>query len=88
MKIITKKKQRECIARLIAIRRITDDMNNTLHFDNEQINAKRWADNMEYLADNILEISNIIGGEYGMIAILKDLQKGCKQLKENEHDGK
>lgn len=87
MKIISKKKQRECIARLIAIRRITDDMNNTLHFDNGQINAKRWADNMEYLADSILEISHIIGGTQGMIAILNDLQKGNEQLKENEHDG-
>ena len=87
MRIITKKKQRECIARLIAIRRITDDMNNTLFFDNEKINAKRWADNMEYLADNILEISHIIGGTSGMIAILKDLQKGNEQLKESEHDG-
>ena len=80
MKIIPKKKQRECVARLIAIRRITDDMNYTSSFDSEQTNAKRWADNMEYLADNILEIANIIGGVPAMIAIQKDLAK------ENEHD--
>ena len=87
MKIITKNKQRECVARLIAIRKITDDMNYTSSFDNEQANAKRWADNMEYLADNILEIAYIIGGLPAMIAIQKDLQKGNEQLKENEHDG-
>jgi len=75
MKIIPKNKQRECIGRLIAIRRITDDMNYTSSFDNEQINVKRWADNMEYLADNILEIANIIGGLPAMIAIQKDLEK-------------
>ena len=81
MKIIPKNKQRECVARLIAIRRITADMNYTSSFDNEQKNMKRWADNTEYLADNILEIANIIGGVPAMIAIKKDLEK------ENEHDG-
>lgn len=75
MKILTKKKQRECVARLIAIRKITDDMNYISSFDNEQMNSKRWADNMEYLADNILEIANIIGGISAMIAIQKDLLK-------------
>ena len=75
MKIITKNKQRECVARLIAIRRITDDMNYNSSFDNEQANAKRWADNMQYLGDNILEIANIIGGVPAMIAIGKDLEK-------------
>jgi hypothetical protein len=69
MKIIPKKKQRECVARLIAIRRITDDMNYTSSFDNEQKNLKRWADNMEYLADNILEIADIIGGLPAVVAI-------------------
>lgn len=86
MKIITKKKQRECVARLIAIRRITDDMNYISSFDNEQMNSKRWADNMEYLADNILEIANIIGGVPAMIAIQKDLEKRIEHLKENEHE--
>ena len=75
MKIITKKKQRECVARLIAIRKITHDMNYISSFDNEQINTKRWADNMEYLADNILEIADIIGGIPAMVAIKKDLEK-------------
>lgn len=78
MKIITKKKQRECVARLIAIRKITDDMNYISSFDNEQINTKRWADNMEYLADNILEIADIIGGIPAMIAIWKDLEKNTE----------
>ena len=75
MKIITKNKQRECVKRLIAIRRITDDMKYTSSFDNEQTCVKRWADNMEYLADNILEIASIIGGVPAMIAIQKDLEK-------------
>ena len=75
MKIITKNKQRECVKRLIAIRRITDDMKYTSSFDNEQTFVKRWADNMEYLADNILEIASIIGGVPAMIAIQKDLEK-------------
>lgn len=75
MKIITKKKQIECVARLIAIRRITDDMNYISSFENEQLNTKRWADNMEYLADNILEIANIIGDVPAMVTILKELEK-------------
>lgn len=79
MKIITKNKQRECVARLIAIRRITDDMNYISSFENEQLNTKRWADNMEYLADNILEIANIIGGVPAMDAILKELEKGVNK---------
>ena len=80
MKIITQNKQRECVARLIAIRRITDDMNYTSNLDNEQTDVKRWAENMEYLADNILEVAYIIGGVPAMIAIQKELAK------ENEHD--
>ncbi len=87
MKIMTKNKQRECIARLIAIRRITDDMNYTSSFNDGQSDAKRWADNMEYLADNILEISKIIGGVPAMIAIMKDLEQSTERLEENEHDG-
>ena len=87
MKIISKNKQRECVKRLIAIRRITDDMNYTSSFDNEQVNAKGWADNMEYLADNILEIANIIGGVPAMIAIQKDLEKRIEHLEENDYDG-
>lgn len=87
MKVITKKQQRECIARLIAIRRITSDMNYISSFDNEQTCVKRWADNMEYLADNILEIANIIGGVPAMIAIQKDLEKRIEHLEENGHDG-
>ena len=79
MKIITRNKQRECVARLIAIRRITDDMNYVSSFENEQLNAKLWADNMEYLADNILEIANIIGGVPAMVAIHKDLEKGVNK---------
>lgn len=78
MKIITKNKQRECVARLIAIRKITDDMNYISSFDNEQINTKRWAENMEYLADNILEIADIIGGIPAMVAIKKDLEKSIE----------
>lgn len=74
MRLITQKKQRECVARLIAIRRITDDMNYISSFENEQLNTKRWADNMECLADNILEIANIIGGVPAMVAIQKDLK--------------
>lgn len=81
MKIITQNKQRECVARLIAIRRITSDMNYISSFENEHEDVKRWADNMEYLADNIIEIANIIGGIPAMIAIQKDLAK------ENENDG-
>ena len=38
-------------------------------------------ENMEYLADNILEVAYIIGGVPAMIAIQKELAK------ENEHDG-
>lgn len=87
MKIIPKNKQKECVARLIAIRRITDDMNYISYFDNEQINKKRWADNMEYLADNILEIANIIGGVPAMIAIQKDLKTQIeKEIKENVYE--
>ena len=41
---------------------------------------------MEYLADNILEIANIIGGLPAMIAIQKDLEKRIEHLEENEHD--
>lgn len=81
MKIIPKKKKRECIARLIAIKRITDDMNYKSNLDNKRIDVKRWAENMEYLADNILEVAYIIGGVPAMIAIQKEL------VKENEHDG-
>lgn len=79
MKIITKNKQKECVARLIAIRRITDDMNYISSFENEQLNTKRWADNMEYLADNIIEIANIVGGIPAMVAIANDIKKemGC-----------
>lgn len=75
MKIISKKKQRECIGRLIAIRRITDDMNYQSTLGICKNDVKRWADNMEYLADNILEIANIIGGIDGMKAIQIDLKK-------------
>ena len=81
MKIITKNKQRECVAMLIAIRRITDGMNYISSFENEQLNKKRWADNMEYLADNILEIANIVGGIPAMVAIANDIEKemGCME---------
>ena len=34
---------------------------------------------MEYLADNILEIANIIGGVPAMDAILKELEKGVNK---------
>ena len=81
MTIIPKKKQRECVARLIAIKRITDDMNYKSNLDKKQTDVKKWAENMEYLADNILEVAYIIGGVPAMIAIQKDLSK------ENEHDG-
>lgn len=87
MKIISKNKQRECVKRLIAIIRITDDMNYTSSFDNEQTCVKRWADNTEYLADNILEIANIIGGIPAIIAIQKDLEKRIEHLEENYYDG-
>lgn len=76
MKIISKKKQRECVLRLIAIRRITDDMNYQSSFNEGKEDMKRWCDNMEYLTDNILEIANIIGGIPAMIAIQRDLKEG------------
>lgn len=76
MRLISKKKQRECVARLIAIRRITDDMNCQSLLNEGKIDVKRWADNMEYLADNIIEIADIIGGIPAMIAIATDVRKG------------
>ena len=63
MKIISRKKQIECIKRLKAIRQITDDMNWIANKED----AKRWCKDMEYLADNILEIANIIDGIEGMV---------------------
>lgn len=75
MKIIPKNKQRECVVRLIAIRRITDDINYESSLNSGETNVKKWAENMEYLADNILEIANIIGGVPAMIAIQKDFEK-------------
>ena len=75
MRIISKKKQKECVARLIAIRKITDDMNCQSSLNEGKIDMKRWADNMEYLADNIMEIANVIGGIPAMTTILADVRK-------------
>ena len=69
MRIISKKKQKECVARLIAIRRITDDMNCQSSLNEGEIDIKRWADNMEYLADNIMEIANVVGGIPAMVTV-------------------
>ena len=76
MRIISKKKQRECVARLIAIRRIADDMNCQSSLNEGKKDMKRWADNMEYLADNIIEIANVVGGIPAMTTILADVRKG------------
>ena len=51
MKILSRKQQMECIKRLNAIRIITDDMNYKAYGEE----VKKWAGNMEYLADNIIE---------------------------------
>lgn len=75
MRIISKKKQRECVARLIAIRRITDDMNYQSSLNEGKIDMKRWVDNTEYLIDNIMEIAGVIGGIPAMATILADIKK-------------
>ena len=65
MKILSRKQQIECIKRLNAIRIITDDMNEKAYGEE----VKKWAENVEYLADNIIEIANIVYGIQGMQVI-------------------
>lgn len=72
MKILTTKKQREIVARLIAIRRITSSMMNEVY---DESNFVKWAENMESLADNIIEIADIVGGIPALTAIQSDIDK-------------
>lgn len=72
MKILTTKKQREIVARLIAIRRITSSMMNEVY---DEGNFVKWAENMESLADNIIEIADIVGGIPALTAIQSDIDK-------------
>ena len=65
MKIISRKKQIECIKRLKAIRIITDDMNWIANKED----AKRWCEDVEYLAVHILEIAGIIDGVKGILVV-------------------
>ena len=65
MKILSRKQQMEGIKRLNAIRIITDDMNYKAYGEE----VKKWAENVEYLADNIIEIANIVYGIRGMQVI-------------------
>lgn len=75
MRIISKKKQRECVARLIAIRKIMDDMNYQSSLNEGIIDMKRWVDNTEYLIDNIMGIADVVGGIPAMVTILADIKK-------------
>ena len=54
MKILSRKQQIECIKRLNSIRIITDIMNKKDYGEE----VKKWAENVEYLANNIIEIAN------------------------------
>ena len=79
MKILSRKKQIECIKRLNYIRMITDDMNEKAYGEE----VKKWAENVEYLADNIIEIANIVYGIQGMQLVDYFVRKDMsKQLKE------
>lgn len=81
MKLLSKKQQIECIKRLNAIRIITDDMNYKACGEE----MKKWAENMEYLADNIIEIANIVDGIHGIEVIdyfvRKDISVQSKEQK-------
>ena len=81
MKILSRKKQIECIKRLNSIRIITDDMNKKAYGEEVKI----WAENVEYLADNIIEIANIVYGIQGMqlvdYFVRKDMSKELKERK-------
>ena len=80
MKILSRKQQIECIKRLNSIRIITDIMNEKAYGEEE---VKKWAENVEYLADNIIEIANIVYGIQGMQAIDYFVRKDMsEQLKE------
>ena len=79
MKILSRKQQIECIKRLNSIRIITDDMNEKAYGEE----VKKWAENVEYLADNIIEIANIVYGIQGMQVIEYFVRKDMsEQLKE------
>ena len=79
MKILSRKQQIECIKRLNSIRIITDDMNEKAYGEE----VKKWAENVEYLADNIIEIANIVYGIQGMQVIDYFVRKDMsEQLKE------
>ena len=81
MKILSRKQQMECIKRLNAIRIITDDMNYKAYGEE----VKKWAGNMEYLADNIIEIANIVYGIQGMQIVDYFVRKDMsEQLKEQD----
>ena len=83
MKILSRKQQMECIKRLNAIRIITDDMNYKAYGEE----VKKWAGNMEYLADNIIEIANIVYGIQGMQIVDYFVRKDMsEQLKEGVED--
>ena len=79
MKILSRKQQIECIKRLNYIRMITDDMKEKAYGEE----VKTWAENVEYLADNIIEIANIVYGIQGMQLVDYFVRKDMsKQLKE------
>ena len=79
MKILSRKQQIECIKRLNSIRIITDIMNEKAYGEE----VKKWAENVEYLADNIIEIANIVYGIQGMQVIDYFVRKDMsEQLKE------
>ena len=79
MKILSRKQQIECIKRLNYIRMITDDMNEKAYGEE----VKKWAENVEYIADNIIEIANIVYGIQGMQLVDYFVRKDMsKQLKE------
>ena len=81
MKILSRKQQIECIKRLNYKRMITDDMNEKAY----GADVKKWAENVEYLADNIIEIANIVYGIQGMQLVDYFVRKDMpKQLKENK----
>ncbi len=85
MKILSRKQQIECIKRLNAIRIITDDMNKKAYGEEVKI----WAENVEYLADNIIEIANIVYGIQGMQLVDYFVRKDMsKELKEKINESK
>lgn len=71
MKIITSKNQENCIKMLNEIRKVTDDMNYKAYGEDKE----KWVENMEILANNIVDIAEIIGGDKGIIKIFNLLQE-------------